>query len=182
MEFKVLKVIYQEEEITKIKIMKQIYNGIAIEYLYYKGSYTFKMQEVYIAEVIDNELNGNQVGIKNIKKIGYNKLIKKLNKKFKINIDSGNINLIRKEVDKLNIDKHSKNKIIREAEYMIEEDSIESLLSSYGMIQKEISNVSVSIVEKYGLNAYRTILEKPYVLFGYTGEFKVIEVFYLTLL
>lgn len=175
MEFKVLEVIYQHEEITKVKIKKEIYNGTAIEYLHYKGNYTFKRHEVYIAEVIGNELNGNEIGIKNIRKIGYNKLIKRLNKKFKLNIDSGYMYFIRGEVSKLNIDEHTKSEILKEAEYMIEEDRTESLLNSYGMTQKESSNISSRIVEKYGLNTYNTILEKPYVLFEYTDKFEVIE-------
>lgn len=175
MEFKVLKVIYQDKEITKVKIKKEIYNEHIIEYVHYRGNYTFTRNQVYIADII--ELNGNEVGVNNIKSIGNYRLINRLNsklKKFKLNINITNINFINCEVDKLNIDKHTKQQIIKEANYIIEQDRLELLLNSYGMIEKESISISSDIVKKYGLDSYNFILNKPYILFNHTNNFEVI--------
>lgn len=72
--FKVAKIMYQNNDITKVKIKEIYYNGKTINYIHYKGNYTFERYKLYSGDIIDNDINGNEVGIENIKinNIDYN--------------------------------------------------------------------------------------------------------------
>lgn len=183
MTFKVLQVIHQDDKITKIRIEKNIYDGRIIEYLHYRGNYTFIEYRIYDAEVIDNDINGNEIGIININTINIldKQLIKSINKKIRkydnnVNVDENySIEDVRYIINELNISNNEKYYLEEDINYIFEKSKIKALLNSFGISNKESNNITDNIIKKYNMCSYNTILQKPYILFEFTDKFNVIE-------